>query len=96
MQPRTAEVWRSAPMMRNALSLAFLILGLLVMAVSFMYYAGNALPYPDPTAELLTHQAAEARKWSLLFALGLLASAIGALCFWRRSRAKSCGRDSAD
>ena len=66
MQPRTAEVRCSAPMMRNALSLALLILGLFVMAVSFMYYAGNALPYPDPTAELLAHQAAEARKWSLL------------------------------
>jgi hypothetical protein len=96
MQPRTAEVWRPAPMMRNVLSLALLILGLLVMSVSFMYYAGNALPYPDPTVELLVHQAAEARKWSLLLALGLLASAIGGLCFWRRSRAKICQRDSAD
>jgi hypothetical protein len=43
--------------MRNIPSLALLFLGLLVMAVSFMYYAGNALPYPDPTAELLAHQA---------------------------------------
>jgi hypothetical protein len=87
---------RQVPTMRNIPSLALLILGLLVMAVSFMHYAGNALPYPDPTAELLAHQAAEARKWSLLFALGLLASAIGGLCLWRRSRAKGCGRGSAD
>ncbi|MCA1792056.1 MAG: hypothetical protein LC667_20055 [Thioalkalivibrio sp.] len=100
MQPtlgtRTAEVQRQAPMMRNIPSLALLILGLVVMVVSFLYYAGNALPYPDPTAELLAHQAAEARKWSLLFALGLFASAIGGLCLWRRSRAKSCERGSSD
>jgi hypothetical protein len=82
--------------MREIRSLALLVLGLLVMAVSFMYYAGNALPYPDPTAELLAHQAGEARKWGLLFALGVLATTIGGACVWRRSRAKKRARRSVD
>jgi hypothetical protein len=83
-------------MSRKIPSLALLILGLLVMAVSFLYYAANALPYPDPTAELLTYQTGEAEKWSLLFALGFLATTIGGACLWRRSRAKNCWRGLAD
>jgi hypothetical protein len=50
----------------------------------FMYYAGNALPYPDPTPELLAYQAAEAKKWSLVFAPGLLATTIGGIWLLRR------------
>ena len=70
-----------------------LIAGFLVMSGSFVYYASNALPYPDPTAELLAHQAAEARKWWLLFALGLLCTALGGAWLWRRLRAKRVARN---
>jgi hypothetical protein len=59
------------------------------MAVSFLYYAANALPYPDPAAELLAHQAAEAKKWGLLFWLSLLISALGGVWLWRRSGEKN-------
>jgi hypothetical protein len=76
-------------MLRKIAPLALLILGILVMSGSFIYYAGNALPYPDPTAELLSHQAAEAKKWSMLFVLGLVATAIGGTWLWRRSRVKN-------
>ena len=75
-------------MMQKLAAFALLILGLIVMSGSFLYYAGNALPYPDPTPELLASQAAEANKWSLLFALGMLASTLGGAWLWRRSRSK--------
>jgi len=38
-----------------------------VLSGSFVYYAGNTLPYPAPAAELLACQAAEAGKWRPLF-----------------------------
>jgi len=75
-------------MMKKIAPLALLILGFLVMSVSFFYYAGNALPYPDATAELLSYQTAEANKWALLFALGLVSAATGGAWLWRRLRAK--------
>jgi len=75
-------------MMQKIAPFALLILGFLLMSGSFVYYAGNALPYPDPTAELLAYQAAEAKKWALLFALGLVATASGGAWLWRRLRAK--------
>lgn len=53
-----------------------------------MYYAANALPYPDPTAELLAGQSAEAKKWSLLFAIGLISFIVGGAWLWRGSRPK--------
>jgi len=75
--------------MNKIAPLALLISGCLVMAVSFLYYAANGLPYPDPTAELLVHQAAEAKKWGLLFWLGLLISALAGVWLWRRSGEKN-------
>ena len=75
-------------MMNKLAPLALLMFGFLVMAGSFVYYAGHALPYPDPTAELLAYQAAEVKKWGLLFALGLLISALGGGWLWRRSSEK--------
>lgn len=80
-------------MMKKIAPFALLIIGFLVMSGSFVYYAGNALPYPDPTAELLAHQAAEAKKWSLLFVLGFLSTAIGGAWLWRRLRAKRRATD---
>ncbi|MFP4208706.1 MAG: hypothetical protein ACLFSC_08595 [Wenzhouxiangella sp.] len=71
--------------MNRPMAFAVLIAGFLITAGSFIAYAGNALPYPDPTAELLAHQAAEAKKWGLLFVTGLLTSALGAFLLWRRS-----------
>lgn len=69
--------------------LALFIFGFLVVAVSFLYYAANGLPYPDPTAELLAHQALEAKKWGLLFWIGLLISALAGVWLWRRSGEKN-------
>ena len=75
-------------MMKKIAPLVLLILGFLVMSGSFVYYAGNAIPYPDATAELLAYQAAEANRWALLFALGVVATATGGAWLWRRIRAK--------
>jgi hypothetical protein len=73
-------------MMKKVWPFAILILGLLVMSGSFVYYAGASIPYPDPTPELLAHQATEERKWGLLLALGLLVTVIGGSWLWRRLR----------
>lgn len=73
---------------RKVTSLALLITGILVMAVSFLYYAGTALPYPDPTAELLAQQTAEAKKWSLLFTVGFLATLFGGAWLWAHFRSR--------
>jgi hypothetical protein len=48
--------------MRKIPSLTLFILGLFAVAVLFMYYAGNALPYPGPNTKLLAHQAGEVKK----------------------------------
>lgn len=78
--------------MNRIAPIALLVFGCLVMAVSFLHYAGNALPYPDPTAELLAHQAAEAKKWCLLFGLGMLVSALGGVSLWRQARKKAMNK----
>jgi LPXTG-motif cell wall-anchored protein len=75
-------------MMKKIAPFALLILGFLLMSGSFIYYAGNAIPYPDATSELLAYQTAQANKWALLFALGLVVTATGAAWLWRRRRAK--------
>ncbi len=74
--------------MRKFAPLALLTVGLLVMLGAFLCLAGNALPYQDPTAELLAHQASEARKWNILFLVGLVATATGAIWLLVRRRAK--------
>lgn len=51
----------------------------------FLRYAAAALPYQDPTPELLQAQAAQIRAWQLLF-IGSGAVAIAALISLRRSR----------
>jgi hypothetical protein len=37
---------------------------------------------------MLAHQAAEARKWSTIFVMGLLATASAGVWLWLRSRAR--------
>jgi hypothetical protein len=75
-------------MLRKIAPFALLIFGMLVMLGAFLYAAGNALPYQDPTAEMLAHQATEARKWSAIFVIGLLATASAGVWLWLRSRAR--------
>jgi hypothetical protein len=70
--------------MKRSAPYVLLVIGLLTMFVAFLYSAGNALPYPDPTPELLAHQAAVARKWNIVVVFGLIVSAVGAIWLWRR------------
>lgn len=74
--------------MRKYAPIALLILGMAALMGAFLFGAANAIPYPDPTAELLAHQAAEATKWNLVAALGLLISACSGVWLWRRQRTK--------
>jgi hypothetical protein len=73
---------------RKIAPIALLLLGIFVMLAAFLFGAANAIPYPDPTAELLAHQAAEATKWNLVAGLGLLISACSGVWLWRRQRTK--------
>jgi len=50
------------------------------------YEAGNALPYPDPTPELIAYQDNNAKKAYIVFIVGLLISACGNS--WLRSLSK--------
>jgi hypothetical protein len=84
----------SATMIRKAAPLCLLILGTIAMAWAFFGGAGNALPYPDPTPQLLADQAAKAEQYRLIFILGILSTATGALWLRRRSRTKTRDRDS--
>jgi hypothetical protein len=67
---------------------ALLILGMIVMAYAFLYGSGNALPYQDPTPEMLAYQAAEATRYCITFAFGALAATFGGGWLWRRTRVK--------
>lgn len=77
-------------MIRNAAPYVLLIIGwLLVTLGAFLCLAGNALPYPDPTPELLSKQATKAQIWHAVFQLGVLTTAGGGILIWLRSRAKT-------
>lgn len=84
----------SATMIRKAAPLCLSILGTIAMLWAFVGGAGNALPYPDPTPALLADQAAKAEHYGLIFILGMLATAAGALRLRSRSRAKQRSRDT--
>ncbi|TXH75640.1 MAG: hypothetical protein E6Q88_03365 [Lysobacteraceae bacterium] len=75
-------------MIRMTAPFALLAFGLLVMLGAFSLFAANALPYQDPSAEMLAHQAAEARKWGAVMMLGFFTTASGGLWLWLRLRAR--------
>ena len=73
--------------MRSAfLAFTLLFAGLCVMALGWLFYASNAMPYQDATPELLAHQAAEAQRWSLVMLAGLLMTVTGGMLRWRARR----------
>jgi hypothetical protein len=73
-------------MLRKIAPIALLSIGSLLMLFGFLLYASNAIPYQDATPDMLTYQAAEARKWGVLFLLGLAVTASGIVWLWRRWR----------
>ena len=76
-------------MFRKYAPWSLLVLGLLVMLGAFLYGAGNALPYQDPTAELLAYQAAKAAKINAVFILGFLVAVASGAWLWKRVRSKN-------
>ncbi len=75
-------------MFRKYAPWSLLVLGLLVMLGAFLCGAGNALPYQDPTAELLAYQAAKAAKINAVFILGFLVAVASGVWLWKRLRSK--------
>mgnify|MGYP006174339767 CR=1 FL=1 len=76
-------------MWRRFTPIACLLLGLGVMAWALMAIAGNALPFPDPTPELLARQAAVSTRAMVLLLVGLVVAlgGVGGL-WWRRRRSR--------
>ena len=71
--------------MRTA-SVMAAVFGTVSAIVCFLGLAAEALPYPDPTPELLAAQAASVRAWQLgiLVSLGLSAAGIAGIVRSRR------------
>lgn len=74
-------------MLQRIAPFALLNLGFLIMLGSLVYFSGNALPYPDPTPELLAYQTEMAQKLARLFVLGLIVATAGGVWRWRQARA---------
>ncbi len=80
------------------LSVVLVILGLVVMAVAFIFFASNGMPYQDATAKQLAYQASEAKKYMIIFIIGFLVSVVGTyfIVMQVRTRKKINGRCSPD
>lgn len=74
-------------MKKKLAPISVIFFGLLIVLGAFFYGAGNALPYPDPTPELIAYQDNNAKKAYIVFIVGLLISACG--ISWLRSLSKS-------
>ena len=68
--------------------IAFLLLpaALTIAATGFFLYATAALPYPDPTPELLSGQARDIRTAQALLFGGLLVFLADAVWLWKARR----------
>jgi hypothetical protein len=64
-------------------ALLVLPVALAIAAVGFFLYAGAALPYQDPTPELLNSQAKDIRTSQMLLFGGLLVFIVDAIWLWR-------------
>lgn len=69
-------------------SCILIIFGILGAAVSFLAYSGAALPYQDPTPEMLEQQAIQIRFWGMSILINLSALVIGILGLRRSRRRK--------
>lgn len=49
-------------MKKKLAPISVIFFGLLIVLGAFFYGAGNALPYPDPTPELIAYQDNNAKK----------------------------------
>lgn len=59
---------------------------LVVATIGFLWLAAEALPYPDPTADLLTKQSAYMRRARWLMAGGIIVAVVNAIWLWKTSR----------
>jgi len=72
----------------RAASVIAAVIGLLSAIVCFLGLAAEALPYPDPTPQMLAAQTASVRAWQLglVVSLGLSAAGIAGFMWGRRHR----------
>ena len=64
-------------------ALLLLPASLVIAAVGFFQYAAAALPYPDPTPELLSGQASDIRTAQALLFGGLFVLLADAVWLWK-------------
>jgi len=64
------------------------VAGLLGAALSFLVLAGVALPYQDPTPEMLERQSDQVRFWAGVMLANILLSVAGGCAMWRARRKK--------
>ncbi len=67
-------------------SFAILLAGLSWAVYSFLKLSGAALPYQDPTLEMLKQQASQVKLWQYSFLAGGLAASFGGLGLWKFRR----------
>ncbi len=67
-------------------SVICLSIGLLGACLSFIILAGAALPYPDPTPELLAQQSSRVQFWSYCLLLHFVLLIVGSWGLWRSRR----------
>lgn len=75
------------------LSVLVIVVGLLLAAFSFLFYASAALPYQDATPALLEAQAAQLGFWQTGMLVGLLVAVGGAVGFAQARRRRPRDRE---
>ena len=68
------------------MAVLLLAAALVVTTIGFLWLAAAALPFPDPTAELLAKQNADMRQARWLLAGGIIAAAGSAIWLWKTNR----------
>lgn len=67
-------------------AIAVSVTGLLLASGAFLLWAGNGLPYPDATAELLKAQEEKAALLELVMLVGMAPTLTGSFLLWRNRR----------
>jgi hypothetical protein len=70
----------------RVLAIAVSVIGLLLASGAFLLWAGNGLPYPDATADLLKAQEEKAALLELIMLVGIATTVTGSFLLWRNRR----------
>ena len=70
----------------RVLSFIFIVIGILGACFSFIALSGAALPYPDPTPEMLEQQSGRVQFWEYSLLVNFLLIVVGGWGVWRSRR----------